>query len=903
MSDSGIFKAAVKLPADRRAAYLDQACGDNQALRQEVESLLQAHEAPGSFLGRLGAGRGMTEDYPPITERPGTVIGPYKLMEQIGEGGMGLVFVAEQQHPVRRRVALKIIKPGMDSKQVIARFEAERQALAMMDHQNIAKVFDAGTTETGRPYFVMELVHGVPITEYCDANKLTPQQRLELFVPVCQAIQHAHQKGIIHRDIKPSNVLVTMYDDKPVPKVIDFGVAKAIEQRLTEKSVYTQFGTLVGTFEYMSPEQAEMNAFGVDTRSDIYALGVLLYELLTGTTPLEKQRLREAAFDEIRRIIREEEPQRPSVRLSTSGTLAKVAAARKTEPAKLSRLMKGELDWVVMRCLEKDRSRRYDTASGLAKDVERYLKDEPVEARPPSAWYRLRKAARRNRAVLTVAGVVAAAVVIGTAATLWQAAKRIEEQAIAAAKLKEQEEARIAERRQEKLDRAIEAAFSGDLEKARKAILDAQKAGVDADQVYWLHGLVHFQRGDQDAAIREFKSSLALKQTVAAQAMLARAYIHAGLQSGRNHLDYEYPQALVALRSMTPVTAEDYMCRGFALPTYEREQRLSDLDKAIEMRDSPIARTFRALATTTAGLDSRDLKLLESGIEDVRQAKFRLRDNPFVRSTSAQIHLGAATLYGEAGQPEKRTAALAEAKDDVKALEKFPVSAYVHLRVAYFELVGDDDAALKLLEQAVTREETKELVRLLALALYRKGQVEQALDALDKNRQPENASVQVLRVFLMAEHPRYGPDKAYEEYREWTRRAREKGRPVIRRDAAMVLLFLGRRSEAAEALREVLHQSEASGIETSTLAKYVEGSMSEEEFLRAGKAGPIVRCFQHHLIGLVRLSQGDRAGAGKHFQKSLDTMMYLYNLHSYSRIFRERLEHDKTWPQWIEAKK
>jgi serine/threonine protein kinase/tetratricopeptide (TPR) repeat protein len=407
-----VFAAALQKPsAQERAAYVDQACSGDPVLRGRVEALLKAHDRAGSFLQEQPARLQGTIDYEPIRERPGTVIGPYKLMEQIGEGGFGLVFVAEQQHPVRRKVALKIIKPGMDSRQVIARFEAERQALALMDHQNIAKVYDAGTTDSGRPYFVMELVHGVPLTHYCDANQFTPRQRLELFVPICQAIQHAHQKGIIHRDIKPSNILVTMYDDKPVPKVIDFGVAKAVEQRLTEKTIYTQFGTLVGTFEYMSPEQAEMNAFGVDTRSDIYALGVLLYELLTGTTPLERARLREAACGEIVRLIKEEEPPRPSVRLSTSGALAKVAAARKTDPAKLSRLVRGELDWVVMRCLEKDRSRRYDTASSLARDVERYLKDEPVEARPPSVGYRLRKFVRRNRVAVFLTLFVAATVV------------------------------------------------------------------------------------------------------------------------------------------------------------------------------------------------------------------------------------------------------------------------------------------------------------------------------------------------------------------------------------------------------------------------------------------------------------------------------------------------------------
>src|SRR5262249_31244769 len=293
-----------------------------------------------------------------------------------------------------------------------ARFEAERQALALMDHQNIARVLDAGTTESGRPYFVMELVHGVPITQFCDDSKLNPRERLALFVPVCQAIQHAHQKGIIHRDIKPSNVLVTLYDDKPVPKVIDFGVAKAIEQRLTEKTMFTQFGALVGTFEYMSPEQAEMNAFGVDTRSDIYALGVLLYELLAGTTPLEQKRLRAAALDELVRLIKEEEPPRPSVRLSTSDTLSKIAAARGTEPDRLSRLVRGEMDWIVMKCLEKDRTRRYETANALARDLQRHLADEPVEACPPSAGYRLRKFARKHRAALVTASAVALAVLL-----------------------------------------------------------------------------------------------------------------------------------------------------------------------------------------------------------------------------------------------------------------------------------------------------------------------------------------------------------------------------------------------------------------------------------------------------------------------------------------------------------
>jgi serine/threonine protein kinase/tetratricopeptide (TPR) repeat protein len=549
-----VFAAVLQKPsAQERAAYLDQACADNPLLRRRVEALLKAHDQAGSFLQAPPARPQGTDAYEPIKERPGTVIGPYKLMEQIGEGGMGLVFVAEQQHPVRRKVALKIIKPGMDSQQVIARFEAERQALAMMDHQNIAKVHDAGTTDTGRPYFVMELVHGVPITDYCDANKLTPRQRLELFVPVCQAIQHAHQKGIIHRDIKPSNILVTMYDDKPVPKVIDFGVAKAIEQRLTEKTVYTQFGTLVGTFEYMSPEQAEMNAFGVDTRSDIYALGVLLYELLTGTTPLERKRLREAAFDEIRRIIKEEEPQKPSVRLSTSGALAKVAAARQTDPAKLSRLMRGELDWVVMKCLEKDRSRRYDTASNLAKDVEHYLKDEPVEARPPSAWYRFRKLARRNKVALTTAALVAVALLLGTAVSLWQAVRASAERDLALA----------AEQRAD----AEKASAEGTLRFLLADVLEHADPAREANRNLTVRALLdkatdRLERNTElpprtEAAIRQTVGKIywGLGEQKKAESLLARAY-----ELQRQHAGEDAPDTLDAAFYLAGVyrTQSDY---------------------------------------------------------------------------------------------------------------------------------------------------------------------------------------------------------------------------------------------------------------------------------------------------------------------------------------------------------
>ncbi len=414
-----ILAAAVEISTDdERREFVKRACAGDAELKRRVEELITNHFRAGSFLESPAPQLVATIDAP-IPERPGTVIGPYKLLEQIGEGGFGVVFMAEQTQPVRRKVALKVLKPGMDTCQIVARFEAERQALAIMDHPNIAKVHDGGATASGRPFFVMELVKGVPITEFCDQNQLTPPQRLELFLPVCQAVQHAHQKGIIHRDLKPSNVLVSRHDATPVVKVIDFGVAKALGQELTDKTLFTGLAQMVGTPLYMSPEQAGMSDLDVDTRSDIYSLGVLLYELLTGTTPFDKERFKKSEYDEIRRIIREEEPPKPSTRLSTSETLPSIAANRGLEPKKLSSLVRGELDWIVMKCLQKDRSRRYETASSLARDLERYLLDEPVQARPPSAAYRLRKFMRRNKGPVLAASLVLVALIGGMIGTSW----------------------------------------------------------------------------------------------------------------------------------------------------------------------------------------------------------------------------------------------------------------------------------------------------------------------------------------------------------------------------------------------------------------------------------------------------------------------------------------------------
>jgi len=512
-----IFDAALQLPAERRADYLQQACGDDTPLRQRVDRLLRAHEEAGGFLEPPAAlPPNQTVVVPiPLMEKPGDKIGRYKLLQQIGEGGCGVVYMAEQEEPVRRRVALKVIKLGMDTKSVIARFEAERQALALMEHPNIAKVLDAGATETGRPYFVMELVRGIKITDYSDQNKLATDERLHLFIQVCHAIQHAHQKGIIHRDIKPSNILVTLHDGVPVPKVIDFGIAKATQGRLTDQTLFTAFEQFIGTPAYMSPEQAEMSGLDIDTRCDIYALGVLLYELLIGQTPFDARELLASGLDKMRHTIREQEPERPSTRLSTmlNVDLTHTASHRRTDAPKLIHLLRGDLDWIVMKALEKDRTRCYETANALATDIHRHMDNEPVLASPPSNLYRLQKLVRRNKTIFAALGGVALALVIGLGLSLFLFMREREarQRAVAA----EQEQARLRQQaeagalRGQKLSQAGLLISRDQLEEAEK-LVSQMPPHPSTSAIFNVLGQIHARRGQWPAAITNLQRVIEL---------------------------------------------------------------------------------------------------------------------------------------------------------------------------------------------------------------------------------------------------------------------------------------------------------------------------------------------------------------------------------------------------------
>ncbi|MDB2318548.1 protein kinase [bacterium] len=889
IDEEAIFHFARDLTdTAKRSEYLQQVCGEDQELRERIQGLLDAHEKEQTFLKSNVAFKSTVTQAPAKVEsgsiaKPGEEIGRFKLLQQIGEGGFGVVFMAEQHKPIRRKVALKVIKPGMDTKGVVARFEAERQALAMMDHPNIAKVLDGGTTDSGRPYFVMELVKGVPITDYCDQNQLSADQRLELFITVCKAIQHAHQKGIIHRDLKPSNILVALHDGTPVVKVIDFGVAKAVNQQLTDKTLYTAFGQMVGTPQYMSPEQAEISGLDIDTRSDVYSLGVILYELLTGSTPLETDRLRKAGYAEIQRLVKESEPQRPSTRLSTSGEkLTAIAKHRSVAPDRLSALIKGDLDWVVMKALEKDRNRRYSTPVELADDVNRYLTKEPVEAYPPSSVYKMKKFVRRNKGLVFAASAFAVIMITATTVSIWNW------NAAVAAKA-EAEEA-LDDFREELFERGITAVFSGDDVDYSIVCERWRKANFEPAMIKVLEGLKEFQNGDNEEAEEILENAYLNNKKNQAIAVSYYIVIQNSPIRLRKKMDRENELFGNKIEWDNDSSGGRYkrtnnLLNGWANILVNHREAEKQLESALEGRPWPIARVMYACALAQVALDDRDEDKAWKAVEEIRKVEPLLEDVPLVKN----IGLWARYHYYWLSTDEVCKKMIKEETDELaKALkEKLKYKNNHQLVANWYKMTGNAD-----LENIYKAKKGNWQGALRSAHYYEIGNDKEATVFLRNGFEDAHYAV-IASACVAAVNGDH--DQAMKAYKQIMRDSKT---PRIKLHALDILLLLGKYEMAADGAKklnkldeQIWHLRDKFKVELRLDiiqdAKLPVKQLAAKYSNEINKSGS-AEIFGNYTLGLIALAKDDAPSAKAYFEKVIQSKQFPKPQYAMAKAFLAR---------------
>ena len=868
-----LFSQAMQLTSpSARQDFLARECGSDGDIRRKVEELLEAAVNPDSFLD-VAIDVAETRDHHRYNE--GSQIGRYKLLQQIGEGGFGVVYLAEQQHPVRRKVALKIIKPGMDSRAVVARFEAERQALAMMDHANIARVFDGGTTENGCPFFAMELVKGVPITVYCDDNRLTTRARLGLFVEVCKAVQHAHHKGIIHRDIKPSNVMVTLHDGKPVVKVIDFGVAKALNQQLTEKTLFTAFGQMVGTPQYMSPEQAEMSGLDVDTRSDIYSLGVLLYELLTGTTPLESEQLRAAGYAEMQRLIKETEPPKPSTRLSTTGDkLTHIADHRSVSPERLHREIKGDLDWIVMKALDKDRGRRYETAASFETDIDRLLNDEPISARPPSSAYRIQKLIVRNKAAVAAIATIGLALFVAVAG-------------LAVGFYKANSEVR--RHRDTALRESIFAALGGDDRRAKEALDAARSAGAELGDIALIESILALNSGQYEEAIRLADQSKTKASSIQGADWVSALAIRTIAEISSEQLDLAEIDGR-ALQQLSGTSSPERLLQAYAVVEHNPSKALEILDADQDIARSPLGVYIRGQAVVLIAIDEHDEAKLRSALPDLELSRYLFRNSP---STVGWL----LTAYGvgiEFALEDGRTSEAKSYEQQGKQLTKLKArgARFSWGLWMFSRAVGDDDGMVRA---------ANDIPFYLSAHCLSRSDGRDALARFDELsfRQQSAKLHKLARAHLLL-----GAGRGPNELHDWVSVLLDDPSPIIRRHALAALCLVCDRDEVRKLAG--VHQSDVMNEfddvwRGESCCRFFAGQITEHQLKNQAANHRFSQGNAHFTIAMAHVADRDRDKALASFRACVDTHVYGSYDYELAQAYVRRMTVDETWVPWAGA--